>query len=67
MNSKNTKTSEPHRPWFNLADKINFKRSGKIVALWNTSMYYKRKNVKKSCNNNNQLTQRVESLIYLID
>ena len=27
MNSKNSKTSDPHRPFLNLADKINLKRN----------------------------------------
>ena len=31
MNSKNTKTSELHRPWFNLADKINLKEVIKML------------------------------------
>ena len=39
MNSKNSKTSDPHRPLLNLADKINLKRSDKYVALTNISMY----------------------------
>ena len=33
MNSKNNKTSDPHRLLLNLIDKINVKRSGKYVAL----------------------------------
>ena len=48
MNSKNSKTSEPHRPLLNLADKIDLKRSDKYVALSNLSMYYTWKNIKKS-------------------
>ena len=39
MNSKNSKTSDPHRPLLNLTDKINLKRSDKYVALTNISMY----------------------------
>ena len=31
MNSKNTKTSEPHRLLLNFADKIDLKRSDKHV------------------------------------
>ena len=33
MNSKNSKTSDPHRLLLNLTDKINLKRSGRYVAL----------------------------------
>ena len=33
MNSKNSKTSDPHRLLLNLTDKINLKRSDKYVAL----------------------------------
>ena len=43
MNSKNSKTSDPHRLIFNLSDKINLKRSGRYVALSNFSIYYTRK------------------------
>ena len=47
MNSKNSKTSEPHRLLINLADKTDLKRSDKYVALSNLSMYYTWKNTKK--------------------
>ena len=33
MNSKNSKTSDPHRLLLNLTDKINVKRNDKYVAL----------------------------------
>ena len=33
MNSKNSKTSDPHRLLLNLTDKINLKRSNEYVAL----------------------------------
>ena len=33
MNSKNSKTSDPHRLLFSLTDKMNLKRSDKYVAL----------------------------------
>ena len=33
MNSKNNKTSDPHRLLLNLTDKINLKRSDRYVAL----------------------------------
>ena len=40
MNSKNSKTSDPHRLSHNLTDKINLKRSDKYVALSILSIYY---------------------------
>ena len=40
MSSKNSKTSDPHKLWLNLADKINLKRSDKYVALSNLSICY---------------------------
>ena len=53
MNSENRKTSDPHRLFLNLADKINLTRSDKYVALSNLSIYYTWKNIKKSYKNNN--------------
>ena len=52
MNSKNSKTSDPHRLLLNLTDKINLKRSDEYVALLNLSIYYTWKNIKKSYKNN---------------
>ena len=46
MNSKNSKTSDPHRLLLNLPDKINLK-SDKYVALSNLSRYYTWKSIKK--------------------
>ena len=40
MSSKNSKISDPHKLWLNLADKINLKRSDKYVALSNLSICY---------------------------
>ena len=48
MNSKNRKTSKPHRLLLNLADKVNLKRNDKYDALSNLSMNYTWKNIKKS-------------------
>ena len=48
MNSKNNKTSDPHRLLLNLTDKINLKGSDKYVALSNFIIYYTWKNIKKS-------------------
>ena len=48
MNSKNNKTSDPHRLLLNLTDKINLKGSDKYVTLSNFIIYYTWKNIKKS-------------------
>ena len=40
MNSKNSKTSDPHRLLLNISDKINLKKSDKHVALSNLSIYH---------------------------
>ena len=39
MNSKNSKTSDPHRLLSNISYKINLKRSDKYVTLSNHSIY----------------------------
>ena len=49
MNSKNSKTSDPHRLLLNFTDKINLRRN---VALSNLSIYYAWKNTQKSYKNN---------------
>ena len=46
MNTKNSKTSEPHKLRYNLIDKLDFKNSNKNMALANLSNYYTWKNVK---------------------
>ena len=46
MNTKNNKTSEPHRFKLGLTDKINLKNSDKNMALANLSIYYTGKNIK---------------------
>ena len=48
MNSKNSKTTHPHRQLLNLSDKINLTRSGRYIALSNVSICYTWKNIKKS-------------------
>ena len=40
MNSKNSKTTHPHRQLLNLSDKINLTRSGRYIALSNVSICY---------------------------
>ena len=46
MNSENSKTTDPHRLLFNLADKINLNRSNNYVALSNLAFYCLWKNIK---------------------
>ena len=52
MNSKNSKTSEPHRFRLDLTDKLDLKDPKKNMALANLSIYYTWKNIKSEYNNN---------------
>ena len=52
MNSKNSKTSDPHILLLNLTDKVNLKRRDNYVALSDLSMCYTWKNIKNSYKNN---------------
>ena len=52
MNSENSKTSEPHILILKLTDKLDWRRGEKIIALSILSIYYTRKNIKNSYNNN---------------
>ena len=52
MNTKNDKTSEPHRFRLDLTDKLNLKNPNKDMALTNLSIYYTGKNIKSEYNNN---------------
>ena len=52
MNTKNSKTNEPHMFKYNLIDKLNFKNPNKNMALANLSIYYTWKNVKSIYKNN---------------
>ena len=52
MNSKNSKTSEPHKLRYNLIDKLDLKNPNKNIALASLSIYYTWKNVKSIYNNN---------------
>ena len=54
MNTKNTKTSEPHRFKLNLTDKLNLKNPKKNIALVNLSVYYTWKNINAEYNNDNK-------------
>ena len=51
MNTKNSKTSEPHSFIYNLIDKLDLKNPNKNMALANLSIYYTWKNVKSIYNN----------------
>ena len=46
MNTKNSKTNEPHKFRLTLADKLNLKDPSKNMALANLSIYCTRKNIK---------------------
>ena len=52
MNSKNSKTSEPHSFKYDLIDKLHLKNPNKNMALCSLSIYYTWKNVKSIYNNN---------------
>ena len=52
MNTKNSKTSEPHRFKFDLKDKLNLKNPNKNMASVNLSIYYAWKNTKSEPSNN---------------
>ena len=54
MNTKNSKTNEPHRLKYNLTDKLDLKNPNKNMALASLSIYYTWKNVKLIYNNNNK-------------
>ena len=47
MNSRHSKTSDPHRLLLNLTDEIDLRRKGKYITLSNFSVYYTWKNIKK--------------------
>ena len=52
MNLENSKTSELHVLILKLTDKLDLRRSEKIISLSNLSIYYTCKNIKISHNNN---------------
>ena len=52
MNTKNSKSREPHRLKYNLIDKLDLKNPNKNIALASLSIYYTWKNVKSTYNNN---------------
>ena len=48
MNPKNVKTSNRYKLMLSLADKIDFRRSDKNIALSNINIYYTRKKIYKA-------------------
>ena len=52
MNTKNSKTNESHRFKYDLIEKLDLKNPNKNMALSSLSIYYTRKNVKSTYNNN---------------
>ena len=50
MNTKNSRTNEPHRLRLSLVDKLD--RKDPNTALANLSIYYTWKNIKSAYNNN---------------
>ena len=52
MNSKNSKTFEPHVLIIKLTDKLNLRRGEKSIGLSNLSIYYTWRNIKSSYNKN---------------
>ena len=52
MNTKNSKTNEPHRFRLSLADKLNLKNPNKNIALGNLSICYTWKNINWAYNKN---------------
>ena len=52
MNSKNSKTSDPHRLLLNLTGKIDLRRKDKYISLSNLSIYCVWKNIKMSYKSN---------------
>ena len=52
MNTKNSKTNEPHRLKYNLIVKLDLKSPSKNMALASLSIYYTWKNVKSIYINN---------------
>ena len=52
MNSENSKTSDAQILVLKLTDKLDLRRTEKIIALSNLSIYYTWKNIKSSYNDN---------------
>ena len=70
MNSRNSKTSDPHRLLLNLANKIDLRRKDKYIALSNLSIYYTWKTLKnhiRTINLEHQLQHDTKHLNYLMN
>ena len=52
INSENSKTSKPHVLKLKLTSKLDLRFGEKVIALSNRSIYYTRRNIKSSYNNN---------------
>ena len=52
INSENSKTSEPHVLVLKLANKLDLRIGGKLIALSNLTISYSWKNIKSSYSNN---------------
>ena len=65
MNSKNSKTFEPHILILKFTDKLDLRRCQKSIVLSNLSIYYTWKNIKSSCNNNKFKTELQHGMISL--
>ena len=69
MNSKNSKTSDPHRLLHYITDKKNLKRTGKYIALSYHALYmgkYK-KDILRTTNLRYQPQYGMKNLNYLMD
>ena len=66
MNTKNSKTNEPHRLKYNLIVKLDLKSPSKNMALASLSIYYTWKNVKSIYNNNSLKFPHLHGMIHLI-
>ena len=68
MNSKNSKTSDPHRLLLNLRDKKDLRRKDKFIALSNLYIYDTWKNIKshvRMINSNYQFQHGMKNFSYL--
>ena len=52
INSKNSRTLKPHVLTLKLANKPDLRFGEKVIAFSNLSIFYNRKNIKDSYNNN---------------
>ena len=52
MNTKKSKTIEPHKFVLNLSQRLHLRSANKHVVLQKLSIYYTWKNIKPKCKNN---------------